>query len=55
MTLPSTDCVFEIRDNDDIFVLHLNASSVKCSELIDFALQNDLLKVVDDIYKEADE
>jgi len=50
------DCVaFEIKDKDDIFVLHLNSSSVKCAELIDFALQNDLLKVVDDEYKEADE
>ncbi len=50
------NCVaFEIKDNDDIFVLHLNAGSVKCSELIDFALQNDLLKIVDDEYKEADE
>ena len=50
------NCVaFEIKDNDDIFVLHLNAGSFKCSELIDFALQNDLLKIVDDEYKEADE
>ena len=51
-----TDCVaLEVRDKDDIFVLHLNADSPKCAELIDFALQNDLLKVVDGVYTEAEE
>ena len=51
-----TDCVaLEVKDKDDIFVLHLNSDSTKCAELIDFALQNDLLKLVDDVYKEADE
>ena len=50
------DCVaLEIKDEDGNFVLHLNAGSVKCDELIDFALQNDLLKVIDEPYKEADE
>ena len=50
------DCVaLEVKDKDDIFVLHLNVDSVRCAELIDFALQNDLLKVVDEPYKEVEE
>ena len=50
------DCVaLEIKDKDDIFVLHLNAGSVKCAELIDFALQNDLLQVIDEPYKGDEE
>jgi len=50
------DCVaLEIKDDEGSFVLHLNAGSVKCSELIDFALQNDLLQVTDEPYKGGEE
>jgi len=50
------DCVaLEIKDKDDEFVLHLNSDSPKCAELIDFALQNDLLQVYDEPYNGGEE
>ncbi len=50
------DCVaLEIKDKDDVFILHLNATSPKCAELIDFALQNDLLQVYDEPYNGGEE
>jgi len=50
------DCVaLEINDEDDKFVLHLNSNSPKCAELIDFALQNDLLQVYDEPYNGGEE
>ena len=33
-----------IGDGDDKFVLHLNTDSPRSKELIDFALQNDLIE-----------
>ncbi len=50
------DCVaLEIKDKDDVFVLHLNSASPKCAELIDFTLQNDLLQVYDEPYNGGEE
>jgi len=50
------DCVaLEIKDKDDVFILHLNGTSPKCAELIDFALQNDLLQVYDEPYNGGEE